>query len=60
MSIIPQFGSGPDTTTSGTGHYSKADYREILQMADDLHITVIPELDFPGHTHAAIKSNLVR
>ena len=60
MSIIPQFGSGPSTDTSGTGFYTKDDYREILTLANNLHIKVVPELDFPGHTHSAIKSNLVR
>ena len=59
-SIIPQFGSGPDDTTSGSGFYTQDEYREILQLAEDLHIKVIPEFDMPGHTHAAIKANLVK
>ncbi|XP_022798200.1 uncharacterized protein LOC111336384 [Stylophora pistillata] len=58
--ILSQFGSGPDTTTSGTGHYSTEDYGEILRHATQLHIQVIPEFDFPGHSHAAIKSMLSR
>ena len=33
---------------------------EILQFAHARHITVIPELDFPGHARAAIKAMEVR
>ncbi|XP_050411821.1 uncharacterized protein LOC126826788 [Patella vulgata] len=54
--IIPQLGSGPDTTTSGSGFYTIDDYKEILEYAAKRHIEVIPEFDMPGHAHAAIKS----
>ena len=53
-------GSGPDTSTSGTGYYTTEDYREILRHAKQRHIQVIPEFDFPGHGHAAIKSMIAR
>lgn len=58
--ILSQLGSGPDTSTSGTGYYSVEDYREILRHATERHIQVIPEFDFPGHSHAAIKSMIAR
>ena len=35
------------------GHYSKSDYRRIVRYAAARHITVVPEVDMPGHTHAA-------
>ena len=57
---MSQLGSGPDTSTSGTGHYSVEDYREILRHATERHIQVIPEFDLPGHSHAAIKSMIAR
>ena len=57
---MSQLGSGPDSSTSGTGYYSTEDYREILRHAKARHIQVIPEFDFPGHSHAAIKSMIVR
>ncbi len=34
------------------GCYTKADYAEIVAHAAARHITVVPELDVPGHTHA--------
>lgn len=32
------------------------DYKEILRYAKLHHITVIPEVDMPGHSHASIKA----
>ncbi|MET3981697.1 hexosaminidase [Mucilaginibacter sp. UYP25] len=50
-------GSGPDfTNTSGSGFYTKADYIEILKYATDRHITVLPEIETPGHARASIKA----
>ena len=58
--ILSQWGSGPDTNSSGTGHYTSKDYREILQHAKEKHVQVIPEIDMPGHSHAAITAMLDR
>lgn len=51
---MPQLGSGPDNTTSGSGFLTKADYIEIVTYANRRHIEVIPEVDSPGHARAAI------
>ncbi len=32
------------------GFYTKSDIREIMQYAADRHITVLPEIEMPGHT----------
>ncbi len=32
------------------GFYTKEDIREIVQYATDRHITVLPEIEMPGHT----------
>ncbi|MDT0156503.1 family 20 glycosylhydrolase [Microbacterium sp. ARD32] len=34
------------------GCYSKDDYREIVAHAASRHVTIVPEIDMPGHTHA--------
>ncbi|MEU3714241.1 beta-N-acetylhexosaminidase [Streptomyces catenulae] len=36
------------------GHYTKDDLREIVAYAARHHITVVPEIDIPGHSQAAI------
>ena len=55
--LPPSHGSGPDVeNTVGSGYYSRADYLEILRYATDRHITVIPEIETPGHARAPIKA----
>ena len=36
------------------GYYTQDDIREIVGYAADRHITVVPEIDIPGHSQAAI------
>ena len=61
--LAPAYGSGPDPTPGksfGSGWYSRDEYIEILQFANQRHIEVIPEIDVPGHARAAIKGMEVR
>ncbi len=51
--LQPQLGGGD---TSRDGFYSVDDYQDILRMASKHHIQVIPSLDMPGHSRAAIKA----
>ncbi|MEH0933072.1 beta-N-acetylhexosaminidase [Micromonospora sp. CPCC 205558] len=43
-----EVGGGPG------GHYTKADYARIVSYAAARHITVVPEIDLPGHTNSAL------
>jgi hexosaminidase len=43
-----QVGGGPG------GYYTKREYAEIVRYAQERFITVVPEIDVPGHTNAAI------
>ncbi|MEV4494009.1 beta-N-acetylhexosaminidase [Micromonospora coxensis] len=43
-----EVGGGPG------GHYTAADYRRIVRYAARRHVTVVPEIDLPGHTNAAL------
>ncbi|MER6537259.1 beta-N-acetylhexosaminidase [Streptomyces sp900105755] len=36
------------------GHYTQDDIREIVAYAAERHITVVPEIDVPGHSQAAV------
>jgi hexosaminidase len=55
--LQPSHGSGPDTgKLAGSGHYSRADYIEILKYATARHIVVMPEIETPGHARSAIKA----
>ncbi|WP_138903510.1 beta-N-acetylhexosaminidase, partial [Streptomyces albidochromogenes] len=42
------------TETPHGGYYTQDDIREIVAYAAERHITVVPEIDIPGHSQAAI------
>ena len=46
-------GEKSDNTPHG-GFYSQDDVREIVAYAAERHITVVPEIELPGHSGAAI------
>jgi hexosaminidase len=58
--LPPSYGSGGTLPNAGSGWYSRKDFIDILRYARDRHITVIPELESPGHARAAIQSMLHR
>lgn len=43
-----QVGGGPG------GFYTQADYAEIVRYAQERYVTIVPEIDMPGHTNAAL------
>ena len=45
-----QVGGGPG------GFYSQQEYAELVAYAADRFITIVPEIDMPGHTNAALAS----
>jgi len=57
--------SWPNLTTHGGstevgggegGFFTQKQYKEIVKYAQDRFITIIPEIDMPGHTNAALSS----
>lgn len=55
--LLPYYGGGADAedeTNPANGYLSRQDYIDILLYADSLGIQVIPEIDVPGHSRAAI------
>ncbi|MFD8430771.1 beta-N-acetylhexosaminidase [Streptomyces coelicoflavus] len=52
-----QLGAAEDAPNDGRphgGYYTQDDLREIVAYAAARHITVVPEVDLPGHSQAAI------
>lgn len=45
-----EVGGGPG------GFYTTEDYRELVRYAADRYVTLVPEIDMPGHTNAALAS----
>lgn len=57
--VLPQLAGGNGelaATQQNSGFYSIDDYIEILQYAQARQIEVLPSLDMPGHSRAAIVS----
>lgn len=54
--LLPQLGAGPNRESSANGYFSREQYIDILKYAQQRHIEVIPSLDMPGHSRAAIKA----
>lgn len=57
-SIQPAYGSG--TETEGKQYLTASDFKEILRYAAARAITVLPEIETPGHARAAIKAMQAR
>jgi len=54
--IIGHFpGTGNDETEYG-GFYTQEEVKDIVNYATERHVTVIPEIELPGHASAAIAS----
>ncbi len=53
---LATFGGSTQVGGGSGGYYTKADYAEIVRYAADRFITVVPEIDVPAHTNAAIAS----
>jgi hexosaminidase len=53
---LTEIGGSTEVGGGPGGFYTKADYAEIVRYAADRYITIVPEIDMPGHTHAAIAS----
>lgn len=45
-----EVGGGPG------GFFTKDEFREIVAYASERYITIVPEIDMPGHTNAALAS----
>ncbi|WP_028192998.1 beta-N-acetylhexosaminidase [Salinispora pacifica] len=50
---------GASTAVGGApgGWYTPADYQRIVAYAAERHLTVVPEIDLPGHTNAALTAH---
>lgn len=52
--LLPQLGAGPDGTSAVNGYLTTADYVGIVKAAAARGIEVIPSIDTPGHSRAAV------
>ena len=53
---LTEHGSKTQVGGGGGGFYTQEQYKEIVDYAHARYVTIIPEIDTPGHTNAALSS----
>ncbi|HEY3009770.1 MAG TPA: beta-N-acetylhexosaminidase [Micromonosporaceae bacterium] len=53
---LATYGGSTEVGGGPGGYYTQTDYRDIVAYAAARYITVVPEIDMPGHTNAALAS----
>ena len=52
--LLTSVGAHTQVGGGASGFYTQQDYQEIVRYAQSRYITVVPEIDMPGHTNAAL------
>ena len=61
QNLNPAYGSGYDVNKlPGSGYLKREEFIEIIKYANERNIELIPEINFPAHSRAAIKSMITR
>lgn len=53
---LAEYGGSTEVGGGKGGYYTQADYTKIVRYATERYMTVVPEIDGPGHTNAALAS----
>jgi len=53
---LTEIGGATQVGGGAGGYYTQAQYQEIVAYAESRHVTIVPEIDMPGHTNAALAS----
>ena len=53
---LTAIGGSTEVGGGAGGFYTQEQYQDIVQYAADRFITIVPEIDLPGHTQAALAS----
>ena len=51
---LAEYGGSKAVNDDPGGYYTQAQYAEIVAYAKSRYITIVPEIDLPGHTNAAL------
>lgn len=43
--------------TQGQPHYTQQEIRDLVRYAATRHVTIVPEIDIPGHTYAILRTH---
>ncbi|MFS8202535.1 beta-N-acetylhexosaminidase [Streptomyces sp. CWNU-52B] len=53
---LAPYGGSTQVGGGAGGHYTKAQFKDLVRYAAARHLEVVPEIDMPGHTNAALAS----
>jgi hexosaminidase len=53
---LTTYGGSTEVGGGPGGYYTKAQFRDLVSYAAARNITIVPEIDMPGHTNAALAS----
>jgi hexosaminidase len=53
---LTEIGGSTQVGGGGGGYYTQDQYKEIVEYARSRYVTIVPEIDTPGHTNAALAS----
>ncbi|HAH22310.1 MAG TPA: beta-N-acetylhexosaminidase [Prolixibacteraceae bacterium] len=53
---LTEYGGKTEVGGGVGGFYTQAEYSDIVKYAQQRYVTIIPEIDMPGHTNAALAS----
>ncbi|HLY28260.1 MAG TPA: beta-N-acetylhexosaminidase [Aggregatilineales bacterium] len=53
---LTETGGSTETGGGAGGYYSQSDYSDLVAYAQSRYMTIVPEIDMPGHTNAALAS----
>ncbi|GAA1900862.1 beta-N-acetylhexosaminidase [Lapillicoccus jejuensis] len=53
---LATYGGAIETGGTPGGYYTQAQFRQLVAYAAARHITLVPQIDLPGHTNAALAS----
>ncbi len=56
QTLIGPYGSNKYDGKKYTGFYTQAEIKEVIQYASERYINIIPEIEMPGHSLAALAS----
>ena len=54
--LLTEIGGSTEVGGEAGGFYTQEDYKDIVAYAAERYITIVPEVDMPGHTNAASAS----
>jgi hexosaminidase len=54
--LLATHGGSSEVGGGRGGYYTQAQYEDLVRYAAARYVTVVPEIDMPGHVHAALSS----